>query len=799
MNSNYYTARVITLTIYTAAGVLAAGSFIVRGLSGIAVAVLVLSWFAGFVTLLMLNQNRGIKPSVYCMVFDVLLSILTIGYCFIFDNEYLILFGFFTECMACTLFLDLSSCKFMVLINMLIVLFFCFFNKAHLGKSPNTYEVISILVLYMMCTWLDAVLIKTVKTRDRNNLEQAQSLDDFLKVVEAKCEDAQNANKAKSDFLAKMSHEIRTPINAVLGLDTMILRESREVHTKNYAMDIQNEGQILLSLINDILDFSKIESGKLELFPVEYELSSLLNDVYNMIIFKASEKNLEIVFNIDENIPANLFGDDVRIRQILTNILDNAVKYTEQGHVKLELSGEMDDNAVILHFSISDTGIGIKKEDMNRLFEEFERIDEARTRNIQGSGLGMSITIRLLNMMNSQLKVESQYGEGSSFSFDIRQPVMNMEVIGNLQERLENKSVCYSYAASFVNPDINVLVVDDNYANRKVFTSLLKETQAKIDEAEDGYEALKVVAERKYDIIFLDHMMPGIDGIEVLKRIKQMDECPNKDTPIIALTANAVSGAKEMYISEGFDDFLSKPIKPERLEHMIADKLGIEKQEREVEVNQSTTEIGRRIMDMDGVDWDYAISNLGSERLIIDTAKDFCKICEGERRALEEQLAEIQENNGASKEAYDAYRIKVHSMKTSAAMIGNVSLFGVAKMLEYAARDEKIEVLINVTPVFLDSWTKFGEEMRNVFPELNKRDKKPINHELICSYIKMLTQSIQEMEIDTADEIVAQLKGFYFPDKLLSIVNELESAVSNIDEEKVFSLTEQLSEGLKES
>lgn len=794
MNDNYHAGRLITLTLYMGAGILSTGSCIIAKLYGGVISVVLFTWLVGFFLLLFLNERRGVKPYAYCMVYNTLLAALTVGYCFTFHNSYLILFGFFVECMSCILFLELKACNHMLAINMCMLVFFTFYPKTSLEKYQRVSEAIATAAVYVVCTWIAAVLIKLVQKRDRRNNEQAQSLDDLLAVVESKCDDAQNANRAKSDFLARMSHEIRTPINAVLGLDTMILRESREAHVKNYAMDIQNEGQILLSLINDILDLSKIESGKLEISPAEYELSSLLNDVYNMVYFKAVEKELELKFNIDENLPTNLFGDDVRIRQILVNILSNAVKYTEQGSVTLSVNGDMDDNAVILSFSISDTGIGIKKEDLGRLFSEYERIEDVRTRYIEGTGLGMSITMRLLDMMDSKLLVESEYGVGSTFSFDIRQPVMSLEPIGNLEERIKNKTVSYEYAASFTAPEKKVLVVDDNAVNRKVFMNLLKETKINITEAEDGYKCLELVKKDKYDIIFLDHMMPGIDGIETLKEIRAMKACINADTPIIALTANAVSGAREMYLAEGFDDFMTKPIKPDRLESMICEKLGIMTRACAVKEEQSTTEIGRRLMGIDGIDWDYAVANLGSEGLIVDTARDFCRACESERKTLQEQLKHVDD----SQEDMELFRIKVHSMKTTAAMIGNIALSGVAKMLEYAARDGKKDVLNAVTPVFLESWSAFGEELRNIFPEFNSKEKKPINHELIRGYLCMLVNSIQDMEIDTADEIMVQLKGFKFPETMSEVIEQLESAVSNIDEGLVIELTNQLLKELED-
>lgn len=386
-------------------------------------------------------------------------------------------------------------------------------------------------------------------------------------------EEAKSANEAKGRFLANMSHEIRTPINAVLGLDTMILRESTEPAIKEYAANIQNAGNTLLSLINDILDFSKIESGKMDIVPVEYDLSSLINDVMNMISIKAKAKNLDFKVVVDEKLPARLYGDDIRIRQVLLNIMNNAVKYTNNGGITFTVSGVTTDDYIDIHFSVKDTGIGIKEEDMGKLFADFERIEESRNRSIEGTGLGMSITVQLLKLMDSKLQVESVYGEGSEFYFDLKQIIKNSEPIGNFSNRIMMGAKEYEYNAPYTAPDAKILVVDDTEINRVVLAGLLKETLIVIDEAGSGAEGLNKILNNDYDIIFLDHMMPDMDGPDVVKEFKKLvgegKVKTNLNTPIIALTANAISGAREQYIEMGFSDYLSKPIIPDKLENMV--------------------------------------------------------------------------------------------------------------------------------------------------------------------------------------------------------------------------------------
>ncbi|MBE5947703.1 MAG: response regulator [Lachnospiraceae bacterium] len=396
-----------------------------------------------------------------------------------------------------------------------------------------------------------------------------------LRALEREKQIADTANRAKSEFLARMSHEIRTPINAVLGMDEMILRESKESNIKEYATDIQTAGRTLLNIINDILDLNKIESGKMEIVPVEYDVSGMVYDLSNMIKLRAEDKDLSFKVSLDSDIPAKLCGDDVRIRQVLMNLLTNAVKYTPSGEVcfRVCLKQKVDGDAVI-HFEVGDTGIGIKPEDMDKLFAEFERIEVERNRNIEGTGLGMSITMKLLALMDSELKVESEYGKGSVFSFDLRQKIVEATPIGNYESKTgKSRSEQHTYSESFIAPDAHILVVDDNKVNRKVITLLLKKTQIGITEADSGYKAIELAASQNFDVIFMDHMMPGMDGVEAMNRIKAMKDGPCVNTPIIVLTANAVEGSKEKYLEDGFDGYLSKPIEPAKLFDIIKEIL----------------------------------------------------------------------------------------------------------------------------------------------------------------------------------------------------------------------------------
>lgn len=375
--------------------------------------------------------------------------------------------------------------------------------------------------------------------------------------------------EAKSMFLANMSHEIRTPINAVLGMNEMILRDSKEPSTREYAKNIEASGHLLLSLINDILDYSKIESDKLEIIPASYKVSGLVKELENTFRPKAENKNLDFYVNVDPVVPEHLYGDEVRISQIAINLINNAIKYTEKGSVTLNISGRRSDKETFnLRLDVIDTGKGIKNTDKGVLFEAFKRVDEKKNKNIEGTGLGLSITSSLINMMQGEIIVDSVYGMGSTFTAIVPQKIEDEEEIGNFKERIENEhEEVKEYKESFTAPDARVLVVDDNRTNLTVIRLLLRDTKIILTPVDSGQKAIDMVKENSYDLILLDHMMPEMDGMETLAKLRE--EMPELNIPIIALTANAVPGSKEMYLSAGFSDYLSKPVSGDMLEAML--------------------------------------------------------------------------------------------------------------------------------------------------------------------------------------------------------------------------------------
>lgn len=543
----------------------------------------------------------------------------------------------------------------------------------------------------------------------------------YAEEVQKAKEEAEKANAAKSDFLANMSHEIRTPINAVMGMNAMILRESDDANVREYAGKAHNASKTLLALINDILDLSKIEAGKMEIIEDVYFLSSLLNNVVNMMRVKAEEKKLDFIVEIDEEIPDELMGDETRVSQVIINILNNAVKYTREGSVKLKIEqlscvpqseatalagaanermAEALEDGVLLKITVSDTGIGIREEDMCKLFGNFERLDLKANKNVEGTGLGLSITGKMIEMMSGRVEAESVYGEGSTFTIYLPQKVEGEAKIGDFEAKFaEYVKSLNSYKETFRAPNAHILVVDDNEMNLFVVEKLLKTTEVVVSCCDSGERCLELIRQRHYDVILLDHMMPGLDGIETLKRMKEMKHHLCKDTPVIALTANAIVGVREMYLADGFDDYLSKPIDSNELEAMLRKHLPEEKVvvdiieaelsakecfDSEADEAEDTEEQASEATEQ-YIDRETALMYCaGSEEIFKEFLGMFCSLQEEKREKI---LKCYQEAD------WNGYGIELHALKSTSLSIGGKQLSELSFGLEKAGKSGDAEFI----------------------------------------------------------------------------------------------------------
>lgn len=507
---------------------------------------------------------------------------------------------------------------------------------------------------------------------------------------------ALNSNRAKSVFLANMSHEIRTPINGILGMNSMILKSTNDDTLREYALNVQSAGHTLLSIVNDILDISKIESGKMQIVESEYELFSVLNDCYNMVASKAEEKALEFKMVVDQNLPSTLIGDEVRIRQVIGNLLSNAVKYTKRGSVTFEMALELaktgavisEGSRVMLKIKVSDTGLGIRTEDMEKLFQQFLRFDEKKNRTIEGTGLGLNLTRSLVEMMDGDIYVQSEYGRGSTFTVEIPQQVKNAEALGNFAERYRQAiSKKEQIREKVYAPKAKILVVDDVRMNLKVVEGLLKETAIQIDSVMSGRAALEHVREKQYDIVFLDHMMPEMDGIETLHRMRAMDDNMSKGKPVIMLSANAVIGAKEGYLKEGFNDYVSKPINEIELFKILKKYLPqelLEDPNAGTESKEAAEETAAPVADETD---DTVLGKLSRvDGLDVKTGLNYCMNSE---EFFLEMLNEYRSaDRGAELDGFflakdwKSYHIAVHALKGNSRTIGATELSKLAEKLE---------------------------------------------------------------------------------------------------------------------
>ncbi len=712
-------------------------------------------------------------------------------------------------------------------------------------------------------------------------------------------EEIMSAGTAKADFLANMSHEIRTPMNAIIGMAEMALREDLNDEARGYINQIKASGRALLSLINDILDYSKIESGKMELNEVEYEPLSLIHDVSNIIMTRLTDKDVELLLDYDPNIPYRLYGDDLRIRQVLINIANNASKFTQKGHVQLKVEfTQNDQNGILLKVSVSDTGIGIKKEDMEKLFTSFQQIDSKRNRNVEGTGLGLAICKQLVTLMDGTISVQSTYGEGSTFSFEIPQKVMDPtpsivlnepeqyavagffarkdvaedfkldagklgvhasdltssekqydSILGwsksysdkkkyflieqeyfadmdlssfsaeifqsvqfvllvdafadvrkwknisylkilkkplsvlNLAGLLNQEEIHFGEIANedtevlFEAPDAEILIVDDNAINLTVAEGLLEPLHMNISTALSGKEALEKLENNHYDIIFMDHMMPELDGVETTRIIRRLHpEC--SDTPIIALTANAISGMKEMFLSEGMNDFVAKPIEvrvimskvrqwlpPEKLK-----KKTLKKQENEEQSSAVIREIPEAIGDLD---LEYAMKLLMSKDLFWKVLQDYYRVISKKSEKIEEFF---------NSQDWAAYTVEVHALKSASRQIGAVDLAELAAELEKAGNVRDVKMIRENTEKLLAKYRSYQPVLKPYFDvEEEGGELGLITDAILADMFEKMRMAVDELDMDEMENVIAEMKKYSYVDAGKEYFDKLQEAVANID------------------
>lgn len=607
----------------------------------------------------------------------------------------------------------------------------------------------------------------------------------------------EKANSTRDIFLANMSHELRTPINTILGLNELIIRESQEEAIREYALDIRQAGSILLTLVSDILDFTKLEAGQIEIMEGTYDINSLLNDLINSISLQLRKKKLDLKLDIAKDIPYKLSGDEVHIRQIISNLLSNAVKYTEKGNITLHLGWkQISEDEIELDLSVKDTGVGIKKSDMPKLFGVFQRMDSTVRTKKDRTGLGLAITKRLVEMMGGKLEVQSTYGKGSEFSFHIVQKVVDNTLLGDFEKQYnESLQSTENYTQKFIAPMGRILIVDDNAMNLAVAQGLLKQTRLQIDVASSGAECLELIKRKTYHLICLDHMMPVMDGVETLHAIKAMEGNPSADVPVIALTANAVAGAREFYLNEGFQDYLTKPIDADKFENMLIEYLPdnvvyltqARNMERDYEKEEAElkSDIRESQLYVMGFNIRNGLKYMGGDKVLYGKVlHDFHLILQEKEEALRGFL---------KKGDMPGYAIIVHSLKGNARNVGADGLADEAFELEKmskAGRLEDVEVrspiLFNMMKnmrkslkVYLDheAQSKIETEEESENPKEKKALK--ISEKEWKKTLRELAERLDDFDGDSVNEKLEELKRYDRPESDKQMLRLCEKAVKD--------------------
>lgn len=604
---------------------------------------------------------------------------------------------------------------------------------------------------------------------------------------------AKKAEKTRDIFLANMSHELRTPINTILGLNELIIRESQDEAIKEYALDIRQAGSILLTMVSDILDFSKLEAGQLQLMEGIYDISSLLNDLINSISIQLRKKKLDLVLDIAKDFPYKLMGDEIHIRQIISNLLSNAVKFTEKGKITLHLGWrQLEKDEIEIDVIVKDTGIGIKEQDMPKLFGAFQRMDSTVRGKGKRTGLGLAITKRLVEMMGGELEVQSVYGKGSAFSFKLVQHVVDSAPLGDFEKQYkESLRSRENYQQKFIAPLGRILIVDDNAMNLAVAQGLLKQTRLQIDVASSGEECLELIKRKTYHLICLDHMMPVMDGVQTLHAIRAMEGNPSKDIPVIALTANAVAGAREFYINEGFQDYLTKPIDADKFENILIEYLPdnvvylTEDQDMGRDYEKEDAEMALSIKESQLYMMGFNIRNglkymNGDKALYGKVLCDFHTILKEKEESLQDFL---------KKGDMPGYAIIVHSLKGNARNVGADDLADEAFTLEKMSKAGQLEDVEVRSPILFSMMRNMRDSLKVYLDhEENAESVKEVEEDTTVKKIteddwkkalQELADRLDDFDADSVNEKLKDLKRYARPEADQKMLRLCEKAVKD--------------------